>query len=355
MSVVHVDDYITGIPSPSFIPLEKLGKVMVNTARKYGLQLNCSVESVKMDGMGFLQWFKKGQDGLWIVYPKEGMSRLCIIEEENAGSYYLNLYCPPSSAEIKMAQKQQWNDGSTFGGMMAKAGQGKLKQQMRANEQYIDKMANVIFPEALNSPELFEIDIDGAGSDPIPGDYVADNTPPVIPMPSVPPISSGNGTSSLPPVIPNSSAHSASEAPTIPSGGGVVYVDDPEPFPLENPYPGNNTGSEDITGPVYAAPSILNAKTAPPIVIPDPVPPIHTEPVKKKAVNTNPPRNELVFLTREEAMNGCRKEINLDGQIISIDIPAKTTADTILTMPGLGYKDPATGVKGDLNVQFFID
>ena len=341
MSIVHVDDYITGIPSESFIPLEKLGKVMTNTARKYGLQLNCSVETVKMDGMGFLQWFKKGQDGLWIVYPKEGMSRLCIIEEENAGSYFLNLYCPPSSAEIKMAQKQQWNDGSLVGGMMANAGKGKLKQQMRANEQYIEKMSNTIFPEALNSPELFEVDMDGPGSGPIPGEFMDDNTPPVIPTPPVPPVSPG-----IPPVAPTAPAIPATNGP---DSGGVVYVDDPETFMLED------GGDGGLNVPNYTpgySPPVQPAQ--PPVQPAQPVSP-SSPPAKKKPVNMNPPKNELVFLTREEAMNGCRKEITVDGKTIPLDIPAKTTADTIITIPGLGYKDPTTGIKGDLNVQFFVD
>lgn len=332
MALVHVDDYVTGISSDTFIPLERLGKVMTDTARKYGLRLECTVEPVKMDGMGFFALFKKSQDSLWLTYPKEGMSRICIIEEENAGSYYLNLYVPPNSAEIKMAQKQNMDrNGGVLGGMMAGVGVGKLKRQMQENEQYIKKMTDVIFPEAFNSPELFAVDIDTPSMDnPIPGQYV-DETPTYAPDPYDPPPATYPGTIPqpvVPPVQPNP---------------GPVYVDDPEPIYLD-------TDSEPVNVPELQ-PVVPAPVTPPTSVMPTPEP---SQPQKKPA-KLDLTRTQLLILTREEALNGCRKEIVVEGKAVMVDIPAKTTADSVVTVPGLGYLDTSTGERGVLNIQFFID
>lgn len=66
-------------------------------------------------------------------------------------------------------------------------------------------------------------------------------------------------------------------------------------------------------------------------------------------------RHELVLLTREEAAAGCRKQIEIEGRILTIDVPANLGPKDSLYFEGYGYKDPATGHRGPLKVQFLID
>ena len=66
-------------------------------------------------------------------------------------------------------------------------------------------------------------------------------------------------------------------------------------------------------------------------------------------------RHELVLLTREEAIAGCRKEIEIDGQILTIDVPPNLGPKESLYFQGYGYRDTATGRRGPLKVQFLID
>ena len=75
--------------------------------------------------------------------------------------------------------------------------------------------------------------------------------------------------------------------------------------------------------------------------------------IKEEAPITSRP--QLMLLTREEARNGCTKTIEVDGQIYSVDVPAGITEDTVLDLPGIGYFDTDTGVRGSVRLTFFID
>ena len=75
--------------------------------------------------------------------------------------------------------------------------------------------------------------------------------------------------------------------------------------------------------------------------------------IKEEAPITSRP--QLMLLTREEARNGCTKTIEVGGQMYSVDVPAGVTEDTVLDLPGIGYFDTDTGVRGSVRVTFFID
>lgn len=65
--------------------------------------------------------------------------------------------------------------------------------------------------------------------------------------------------------------------------------------------------------------------------------------------------NQLVFLTREEAANGCSKTIETaDGRTIKVNIPAGVQSNTHVDVDGQGRVDPATGKRGILRLSFSV-
>lgn len=65
--------------------------------------------------------------------------------------------------------------------------------------------------------------------------------------------------------------------------------------------------------------------------------------------------NQLVFLTREEAANGCSKTIETaDGRTIKVNIPAGVQSNTHVDVDGQGRVDPATGKRGVLRLSFSV-
>ena len=75
--------------------------------------------------------------------------------------------------------------------------------------------------------------------------------------------------------------------------------------------------------------------------------------IKEEAPITSRPL--LMLLTREEARSGCSKTVEVDGQLYMVEVPAGVTEDTVLDLPGIGYFDTDTGVRGSARVTFFID
>lgn len=65
-------------------------------------------------------------------------------------------------------------------------------------------------------------------------------------------------------------------------------------------------------------------------------------------------RHELVILTRDEAISGCHKTVEIEGQELVIDIPPYYNVKESMYFPGYGYRDKATGKTGVLKVDFMI-
>lgn len=65
-------------------------------------------------------------------------------------------------------------------------------------------------------------------------------------------------------------------------------------------------------------------------------------------------RNKLMRLTHDEAMNGCRKTLEIDGQMIQVDIPAGIVDREKLDVPGYGYFDNQTGQRGPLRLSIRV-
>lgn len=65
-------------------------------------------------------------------------------------------------------------------------------------------------------------------------------------------------------------------------------------------------------------------------------------------------RPKLVMLTRDEARTGCRKTVNVDGQLVEVSIPAGVDVNTKLDVPGYGRFDEFTGERGPLRLTFYI-
>ena len=65
-------------------------------------------------------------------------------------------------------------------------------------------------------------------------------------------------------------------------------------------------------------------------------------------------RPVLLRLTRKEARNGCRKSVEVDGQSISVDVPANAATRRYVEIPGRGYRDEQTGEIGPLRVCFRV-
>ena len=83
--------------------------------------------------------------------------------------------------------------------------------------------------------------------------------------------------------------------------------------------------------------------------------PLPPDPVTGIADDDTPTaRPMMVRISREEARMGCRKTIEVDGQQISVDIPAGVGIYTKLDVPNLGYFDEMTGDRGPLRLSFRI-
>ncbi len=78
------------------------------------------------------------------------------------------------------------------------------------------------------------------------------------------------------------------------------------------------------------------------------------KPDKNYRVDPNE-RHELVFLTRDEAVEGCRKVIEVNGAKIAIDVPPNYKAEKAMIIKGYGHMNEETGERGNLKVQFLID
>ncbi len=78
------------------------------------------------------------------------------------------------------------------------------------------------------------------------------------------------------------------------------------------------------------------------------------KPDKNYRVDPNE-RHELVFLTRDEAVKGCRKVIEVNGAKIAIDVPPNYKAEKAMIIKGYGHMNEETGERGNLKVQFLID
>lgn len=65
-------------------------------------------------------------------------------------------------------------------------------------------------------------------------------------------------------------------------------------------------------------------------------------------------RPTLLRLTREEARNGCRKTVVVDGRHISVNVPPGASVRTPVDIPNLGYRDERTGEVGPLRVCFHV-
>lgn len=111
----------------------------------------------------------------------------------------------------------------------------------------------------------------------------------------------------------------------------------------------------DCGAPVMAAPEPPMAPAPEPIPPQPPAPP--QEPPKPAAENEKidlSERHELVILTREEAISGCRKILEIDGRNLEITVPPHYDIQRSMFFQGLGYHDRATGKTGDLKVDFVI-
>ena len=62
----------------------------------------------------------------------------------------------------------------------------------------------------------------------------------------------------------------------------------------------------------------------------------------------------LLTLTYEEARSGCRKQVRIDGEQVSVDIPAGVDANTKFDIPNKGYYDEMTGRRGPLRICFYL-
>ena len=65
-------------------------------------------------------------------------------------------------------------------------------------------------------------------------------------------------------------------------------------------------------------------------------------------------RPMMVRISRDEARMGCRKTIEVDGQFVTVDIPAGVGIYTKVDVPNLGYFDEMTGARGPLRLSFRI-
>lgn len=65
-------------------------------------------------------------------------------------------------------------------------------------------------------------------------------------------------------------------------------------------------------------------------------------------------RPQLLMLTYQEARTGCTKTVSVDGQQVTVNIPAGVDVTTKLDIEGLGYFDDMTGQRGPLRLTFFL-
>ena len=62
----------------------------------------------------------------------------------------------------------------------------------------------------------------------------------------------------------------------------------------------------------------------------------------------------LLYITRDEARNGCQKTISFDGEQIEVQVPQGARGDTVLVMPNCGYKNKLSGERGNLRIECII-
>ena len=101
-------------------------------------------------------------------------------------------------------------------------------------------------------------------------------------------------------------------------------------------------------------PDDSSKKVEPPKPVDLPKPPRPSNSGKMSASEVNE-KHYLLFLSRAEAAQGVTKTIELDGQQIDIDVPAGSKGDTVIVIPGKGYRDKETGYCGDLRVELMIN
>ena len=140
----------------------------------------------------------------------------------------------------------------------------------------------------------------------------------------------------------------------------------PSPTPGVAPAPqgGSSGGTVHVSsGPQPATPPAATPPAATPPATPaaaQPAPAASAGPSHKPGMQTVPADEldmltQLVFLSREEAQNGCTKVIEVDGQKFQVTIPAGTNAGSKLDFPGYGYENARTGKRGILRLNFYVD
>lgn len=65
-------------------------------------------------------------------------------------------------------------------------------------------------------------------------------------------------------------------------------------------------------------------------------------------------RQRLLMITKEEASQGCRKILEIDGTKLEINIPAGIGEGTKLDVAGWGYRDEETGAQGPLRLSVIV-
>lgn len=122
-----------------------------------------------------------------------------------------------------------------------------------------------------------------------------------------------------------------------------------------------NCGAELLSGDLFCPDCGTPVADAQEAALPEPIPPQPPAPVPEQpkpaaeSVKIDlSERHELVILSREEAISGCCKILELDGRNLEITIPPQYDVQRSMYFQGLGYVDKATGKTGDLKVDFVV-
>ena len=321
------------------IPLEGLAAAIERFGMAEGIPVSCSVTEIKVSD-GIVDSFTAKTENAVCISCKDGKYRpnMFLVQRALVGTKMaLQIYVHRNGGpQLRMAESN-YNNAGTVGRLLAKQALLKAQQVVAEEEYYLNLMYQTVIPNALNDPDLFNV----PEPEPEP-EFDPDPVPVSVLEPEEKPYR-----------VPVQEEEEIPEAEDTPAPDEWEEeekepVDPPKPAepprPVEPPRPAEPSKPVDPPKPAEPPRRVETAKPVKP----------SSGPHKMSAAEVNE-RHYLLFITRAEASQGVTRTIELDGQEIDIDVPAGSKGDTVIVIPGKGYRDKETGYCGDLRVELMID
>ena len=298
-----VEDRMTHDVIGQFLPLDQLRIAVKRAGTEYGLDLAVEIAEVKAE-LADRQAVRIAGDA-----PGAGRQEVYVVQSNMGTAHFFTTY---------------WKGIVTFGenvGINMLGGEGLVKGLIRKGldnqreakiaqaRTFVDMVTDLVVPRAVEMV--------------LNGEVVSEPTPVPTPAPQPAP----------PKLVPPQEKPKEPKVPKVPK----------EPKKPKEPKEPERPATQGQP----AAPVDPPTPVTPPNPTPDP---------PKLAKKTDTLLNQLVYLTRDEAANGCVKTIKLsDGREVTVSIPAGSKANGHVDVEGQGRLDKNTGQRGTLRLSFALE